>query len=82
MCALLMCIVNFRFLLKYWLKIISDDVPVSSLVKNVYNGLVALNLEMPDQVTWVSLIKNMLEKYGFGYVWRNHKVARGKVFMK
>ena len=57
---------------KFWLKII--HLPDSSLVKRVYNLMIS-DMESTHNISnWVSLLKNMLNEYGFGYLWNQQNL--------
>ena len=48
----------------------------------IYNDLVLLSMNSPEQVTWVTLFKEMLFQYGFGYVWEQQSVQNENVFLR
>jgi len=54
-------------IIKFWIKILNAS--TDSYMKKIYLELVMLNVEFPEKVTWVSLLKKMLFDYGFSYVW-------------
>jgi len=68
--------------IKYWLKIIRELENDKSYVQKVYKELINIHILFPNQVTWVSQVKNMLERYGFGYVWRNQMVENEAYFLR
>ena len=51
-------------------------------MKKIYIDLLKLNVESPEKVTWVSLLKKMLFEYGFGYVWMWQYVEKHSLFLK
>ena len=52
--------------LSYWAKIISPENLMSPLVSKVYEEMFNLTLSNPEVVTWASLVRDMLNKYGLG----------------
>ena len=54
-------------IIKFWLKILNSS--TESYMKKIYLDLLMFNVDFPEKVTWVSLLKKMLFEYGFGYVW-------------
>jgi hypothetical protein len=54
-------------IIKFWIKILNAS--TDSYMKKIYLELLMLNVEYPEKVTWVSLLKKMLFDYGFSYVW-------------
>ena len=63
--------------LKYWVKLIemSDD----NLLKSCYNMLlIHCNA---DRSNWLSNVKSLLYRYGFGFIWENQLVEDKKAFL-
>ena len=67
--------------IKFWLKIISPSTASQSYMRKVYNELLYLNKEKPMLITWVYLVKNLLYRSGFGYVWENQSVSNENYFL-
>jgi hypothetical protein len=63
-------------IIKYWLKIVKSP---TRLIKTVYDILL-VDAEN-GKGNWVSLLKNLLETYGFGYVWENQGVENDTAFL-
>ena len=60
---------------KYWLKIV--NLPDTCLVKHIYNLMITDMENMENVTNWVCLLKQMLERYGFGYMWnQQHLLLR------
>ena len=66
-------------ILKYWFKILNSS--ENSYLRKIYNDLYLLSESSPEQVTWVTLFKNMLFKYGFGNVWIEQNVYNETKFL-
>ena len=68
-------------IINYWLKILSLN--EKSPVKKIYNIALQLNeLENTRPASfWVENIKNILYKYGFGYVWENQNYVDDIIFI-
>ena len=68
-------------IINYWLKILSLN--EMSPVKKIYNIALQLNkLENTRPASfWVENIKNILYKYGFGYVWENQNYVDDIIFI-
>ena len=65
--------------IKFWLKLLN---PTSSVfLRSVYTELVTVNIESPQKVTWVSLLKNTLYKIGLGYYWERQDFIDGDTFI-
>ena len=63
--------------IKYWIKIIMMD--DSRLPKSAYKMLLAL--DMAGRVNWVTNVKNLLYKYGFGFVFISQEVGNIELFV-
>ena len=50
-------------------------------MKKIYLDLLMFNVDFPEKVTWVSLLKKMLFEYGFGYVWMWQYVEKDSLFL-
>ena len=66
-------------ILKYWLKIVNSD--DNNLTKIVYKNLLLDATSQTKCENWVSLVKNLLETNGFGFVWRNQGVDNINLFL-
>ena len=64
--------------IKYWIKIL--NMQDHRLVKKCY--LLLFNMDIQGQTNWVTDIKYLLTRNGFGYVWYNQKVNNDKLFIK
>ena len=67
-------------ILKYWFKILNSN--ENSYLRKIYNDLVLLSESSPEQVTWVTLFRDMLFQHGFGYVWYQQYVENQSNFLK
>ena len=47
----------------------------------VYSELLIVNRDKPTVITWVSLVKNLLYRSRFGYVWENQQVPDANQFL-
>ena len=68
--------------LSYLAKIISSENLMSPLVSKVYEEMFNLTLSNPEVVTWASLVRDMLNKYGLGNYWIDQKVYNKKCFLE
>ena len=78
-------IVNTRFCtkclvkcVKYWLKLIT--VPRDSLLGSSYVFL--YNLCLLGKTNWASKVRDILQRYGFGWIWENQNVLDIGAFIK
>ena len=71
-------------MIKYWLKILdtSTCTPTDNISSKLYSELVNLSNEKPHITTWCTQIKNLLNKWGFGYIWVDQSVSNHKEFLK
>ena len=67
--------------IKLWLKIIKPGTPNSSFMVGVYNELLEINREDSTIVTWMSLVKELLFKIGFGHYWEQQCVFNENHFL-
>ena len=58
--------------IKFWIKILRSS--ISNPLRLVYEEMVALNVENPRAVTWVSLIKKHLYSVGLGIFWERQHI--------
>jgi hypothetical protein len=63
---------------KYWLKLIS--LPSETLLGSCYSFL--YHQCLLGKTNWVSEIRDILYRYGFGWVFEDHNVTSGDLFMK
>ena len=63
---------------KYWVKLTRMN--TKSLPYKSYKML--RNLDENGRITWASKVREMLFKYGFGYVWHTENVGDINLFMK
>ena len=63
---------------KYWLKLIT--VPRDSLLGSSYAFL--YNQCLLGKTNWASKIRDILQRYGFGWIWENQNVLDSGVFIK
>ena len=61
-------------IVKYWIKILNSN--DACFLRKIYNELLLISESFPSQVTWVTLLRDMLFQYGFGYVWVEQSVTR------
>ena len=66
-------------IIKFWLKVLNSS--TESYMKKIYLDLLMFNVDFPEKVTWVSLLKKMLFEYGFGYVWMWQYVEKDALFL-
>ena len=65
--------------IKYWLKIVkSSDI---KYVKVIYNIMLNEIEVFPDRNSWAKSVKNLLENYGFNFVWVNQGVENEELFL-
>ena len=65
---------------KYWCKLISSfDNHNNSLQSQCYNMM--LSHDEVGRVNWVTYIKNILFKFGFGFVWVSQDVGHADIFI-
>ena len=67
-------------IIKYWFKILNSS--NDSFIKKMYNDLLVLSERFPDQITWVTLLRDMLFNYGFAYVWYDQCVFNETSFLR
>ena len=67
-------------ILKYWFKILNSN--ENSYLRKMYNDLLLLSESSPEQVTWVTLFRDMLFQHGFGYVWFEQHVDNENNFLR
>jgi len=67
-------------IVKFWIRILNSD--VNSYLYKVYLDLLSLEVFSPEKITWVSLLKDLLFRYGFGYVWMWQRVDNTNTFLK
>ena len=67
-------------IIKYWFKILNSS--NDSFIKKMYNDLLVLSERFPDQITWVTLLRDMLFNYGFAYVWYDQYVFNETTFLR
>ena len=63
--------------IKYWLKI--NMMSSNRLMKQCY--IMSYNLDAAGRNTWATNIKDLLYRYGFGYVWWNQSVGDINLFI-
>ena len=68
--------------IKYWLKLIRPTTSQDNFNRKVYIQLLLVNIFNPQQVTWVSQVKDMLNSMGMGYIWNIQKVENENEFLK
>ena len=64
----------------YWFKILKSN--ENSYLRNIYNDLLLLSESSPEQVTWVTLFRDMLFQHGFGYIWLQQHVENENNFLR
>ena len=67
---------------KYWLKIIRPKTSHDNYVRKIYLQLLFLNITNPNQITWVSQVKDMFNSMGLGFIWNRQKVSNETQFLK
>ena len=67
--------------IKYWLKIISLNLPHESYIRKIYIELLLVNIHFPNTVTWITKIRDILFKCGMGSYWFDQKVGDEEVFL-
>ena len=66
---------------KYWLKVLDAKANGGNLVSQIYDELYILSIINPTKIIWATLVRDILFKVGFGYIWTEQKVANGKQFL-
>ena len=64
-------------LIKYWLRLVCMN--DNRYPKQCYNMLYSLDVE--GRLTWATSVRNVMYKYGFGYVWINQGVGDVDMFV-
>ena len=64
--------------IKYWVRIL--QMPDHRYPKQCY--IMLKSLSDAGKITWATQVKNLLYKYGFGYVWEANTVGDMNVFIK
>jgi hypothetical protein len=64
--------------IKYWVKLIS--LPDENLLKSCYNML--YNLCEAGRCNWATNVKNILFRFGFGYIWQAQWIGNPKLFLE
>ena len=67
--------------MKYWLKILDMIEEGDTLTSKIYRELHQLSTTNPNKVTWVTLLRDMLNRCGMGNVWLAQKVDDKKSFL-
>lgn len=74
-----LCYIRYARIVKYWFKIVESS--ENRLIKQVYL-VQKRHFETNDRViNWVSLVKDLLCRYGFGNVWLQQGVGNVDVFL-
>ena len=73
-----LCVIYFKRCISYWLKILC--MPETRHPKSIY--LMLKGLDENNKITWATKVRNLLFKYGFGFVWLNQGVGDNKEFLK
>ena len=66
---------------KYWVKILSKLNNRESFISKVYRALYDYSLTNPNKTTWVTLVRDMLYRIGFGNYWQAQNVGEEKHFI-
>ena len=69
---------SYTACIKYWLRLTTMD--ISRLPRKAYNKL--LLLHNSGKFCWVSQVRQVLYKFGFGFVWENQGVQNPETFIK
>ena len=67
-------------IVKYWFKILNSN--ENSYLRKMYNELLLLSESAPEQVTWVTLFRDMICQNGFGYIWFQQYVENENNFLR
>ena len=70
---------KFR-IVKFWVRILNSN--ENSYLYKVYLDLLYLEIYSPEKITWVSLLKDLLFRYGFGYFWMLQKIDNPNSFLR
>ena len=73
-----LCIFYFKRCISYWLKLI--EMENTRYPRACY--LMLKRLDDAGRVTWVTSIKNLLFRYGFGIVWLEQQVGNSTIFLQ
>ena len=66
---------------KYWVKVLSKLNNRESFISKVYRALYDYSLTNPNKTTWVTLVRDMLYRIGFGIYWQTQNVGEEKHFI-
>ena len=66
--------------LKYWAKIVSGGLNDNSFVLKIYKALLELESRKPREVTWVTLVRDLLTKCGLEHYWETQRVECKRTF--
>jgi hypothetical protein len=72
---------RYSRIIKYWFKLVQQS-DGKNLQKAVYMLLLDDCARMPEKVNWVSLVKMLLCKHGFGDVWIQQGVGSVELFLR
>ena len=72
---------RYSRVISYWASIISERDRVNSFVYKVYNQLYLLSLDEPDIKTWVTCVRDVLNKCGMGNYWLSQRVTNKDYFL-
>lgn len=72
-----LCYIYYCKIIKYWIRLIRMN--DNRYPRQCY--MMLKRLDDADRVTWVTKVRNLLCRYGFGYVWHNQDIGNEKQFM-
>ena len=61
-------------IIKYWLKLIKPADSKPNFAQRVYKEMLILQSTQPNPSTWVTQVKDILEKCGLGNFWKNQVI--------
>ena len=67
--------------IKYWLKLTRMNESTNCYIKMIYNELLLLSVQDPSVTTWATLVKDMLQRSGFGHYWLQQRVQNEEKFL-
>ena len=67
---------------KFWLKIINNSMSFNNYTKKIYITLLQIKDLYPTKVTWVTKLKDLLDRCGMGVFFRNQRVENENKFLR
>ena len=67
--------------MSFWVKIINCSSNEESIIYKVYKELYDLTITNPEEITWASRVRDVLNRCGLGNYWREQKVYNRSQFL-